>query len=827
MNDHDSSTSKFLVDDYEGISSDFIEMEPLPSREGYCDLFKAKRYGRWYLLKCLKEKEATYPVYQQMFRKEFEISVALQHQSVVQVTGLETVKLPDGRTALCIISEWIDGVTLSEYLKGASGSSEPSVNERRRVAEELAEAVAYIHSQQVVHRDLKPSNIMITNNGNYVKVIDFGLADTSSHAILKQPAGTMRYMAPEQMQTSMADVRNDIYSLGVILQEMNLGGGKYRRVVERCLRPMEQRYQQMDDLLKDLHSRRGQYLMWGGVAAVVVAVVTLLLWQVSSLQRRSAQMEKEAAEQQLQLKILNHEIIGFDDPEVQRLCVAHWDTDGDGQLSYKEAAAVDSLGQVFTGNKKILSFDELENFTGLTAIDANAFRDCESLQSVRLPISVRFIRSNAFRGCDQLEYIRMPDDLAVLGDSAFEGCRELSEVSFDGNAPSIGQDVFRSCGSHMVLTYQKAKGGWSTPLWQGYASYPVHIHDQSGEVIKAASADEDGRVDAVCSVCGKWTCRSIIDRIDPDSLTCQDDLTYTGKAQYPKVTVRDVKENLLVEGTDYSLEYSGNVNAGTGTVRVIFQGRYTGTMTREFTIRPKDLSQAAIVLSQSSYTFDGKAKQPAVSISGLSGGTDYTVTYKNNTNAGTATVNASGKGNYCGTASATFRIAPAGISGWSISLSAASYAYTGTVRKPTVRITGIQAEDYLVKYSNASSKNVGTYTVTVSGRRNYTGSRSLTYTIKPKATSISSLTAASKAFTVKWKKVSAQATGYQIQYSTSSTFASGNKTVNITSYKTVSKKVTSLKASKKYYVRVRTYKTVGTKTYYSAWSAKKGITTKQ
>ena len=94
--------------------------------------------------------------------------MALQHQSVVQVTGLETVKLPDGRTALCIISEWIDGVTLSEYLKGTSGSSEPSVNERRRVAEELAEAVAYIHSQQVVHRDLKPSNIMITNNGNYV-----------------------------------------------------------------------------------------------------------------------------------------------------------------------------------------------------------------------------------------------------------------------------------------------------------------------------------------------------------------------------------------------------------------------------------------------------------------------------------------------------------------------------------------------------------------------------------------------------------------------------------------------------------------------------------
>ena len=179
MNDSDSSTSQYLVDDYEGISSDFIDMESLPSRGGYCDLFKAKRYGRWYMLKCLKEEESTYPVYQQMFRKEFEIAVTLQHQSVVQVVGLETVKLPSGRVALCIIYEWIDGVTLADFLTGASSGQQPTVNERRRVAEELAEAVAYIHSQQVVHRDLKPSNIMITHNGNYVKVIDFGLADTS------------------------------------------------------------------------------------------------------------------------------------------------------------------------------------------------------------------------------------------------------------------------------------------------------------------------------------------------------------------------------------------------------------------------------------------------------------------------------------------------------------------------------------------------------------------------------------------------------------------------------------------------------------------------
>jgi len=434
MSDKDNSTSQYLIDDYEGISSDFIDVEQLPSRGGYCDLFKAKRYGRWYLLKCLKKEEATFPVYQQMFRKEFEIAVALQHQSVVQVMGLETVSLPGRGAALCIISEWIDGVTLSEFLQGSAGNAQPTVYERRRVAVELAEALAYIHCQQVVHRDLKPSNIMVTRNGNYVKIIDFGLADTNSHAILKQPAGTMRYMAPEQMQTSVADVRNDIYSLGVILQEMNLGGRKFRKVVERCLRPMEQRYQQMDDLLKDLHSRRSQYWMWAGAVATVLAVITLLLWQVSNLHRRAMLMEQEAAEQQLQLKILNHEIIGFADTEAKRLCVAHWDINGDGELSYEEAAAVDSLGNVFTGNSKLRSFDELEHFTGLTAIDRDAFRDCVSLQSVRIPTSVRFIRSNAFRHT-AMERFTFPGAVAGLGDHFLEDCPRLETVIFESRLP--------------------------------------------------------------------------------------------------------------------------------------------------------------------------------------------------------------------------------------------------------------------------------------------------------------------------------------------------------------------------------------------------------
>ena len=414
-------TSGYITTDYEGIHSEFTEIVALPS-SGTCDLYKAKRYGRWYLLKCLKTVYAADAAYQQMLRKEFEISITLQHSAVMQTTGIEDVPLPERGTARCIVSEWIDGRTLAAYL-----AENPSLQERQRILREIAEGVAYIHSQQVVHRDLKPSNIMVTHSGDYVKIIDFGLADTSSHAILKQPAGTMQYMAPEQLQHSVADVRNDIYSLGVIMQGMGLKGRHYRSVITRCLLPIDQRYQKMDELLGDLNSRRQQYLLWGTTALLVAGIIGILIWQVLHLQRN-------AAEQQLQLRILNHEIIGFADPEAKRLCVAHWDTDGDGELSYEEAAAVDSLGNVFTGNKRLRSFDELQYFTALTAIDPGAFRDCVALQSVRLPASVRFIRGNAFRHT-AIERFTFPGTVAGLGDHFLEDCPRLETVIFESRLP--------------------------------------------------------------------------------------------------------------------------------------------------------------------------------------------------------------------------------------------------------------------------------------------------------------------------------------------------------------------------------------------------------
>ena len=138
----------------------------------------------------------------------------------------------------------------------------------------------------------------------------------------------------------------------------------------------------------------------------------------------------------------------------------------------------------------------------------------------------------------------------------------------------------------------------------------------------------------------------------------------------------------------------------------------------------------------------------------------------------------------------------------------------------------IKGEDYTVSYASGR-KNVGSYTVTVKGRERFKYTKKLTFKINPKGTTISKLSAAKQAFTVKVKKQASQTTGYEVAYSTDKKFKkSATKKQAITSYKTTSKKITGLKKGKKYYVKVRTYKTLKGKKYYSSWSEVKTVKAK-
>ena len=210
----------------------------------------------------------------------------------------------------------------------------------------------------------------------------------------------------------------------------------------------------------------------------------------------------------------------------------------------------------------------------------------------------------------------------------------------------------------------------------------------------------------------------------------QTSYTYDGTEKKPAVTVKYGGETLAY-GTDYTLVYFNNIQAGTATVAVVGLGRYSGTENRNFTIQPDvktDISTCTVTLGQTSYTYDGNEKKPTVTVKDgsktLTAGTDYTVAYSNNTGAGSAAVTVTGKGNYSGTVSKSFTIGARPIASATVTLSQTTYTYDGNEKKPTVTVkdgskTLSAGTDYTVAYAN--NKNVGTATVTVTGKGVYTG----------------------------------------------------------------------------------------------------------
>ena len=242
------------------------------------------------------------------------------------------------------------------------------------------------------------------------------------------------------------------------------------------------------------------------------------------------------------------------------------------------------------------------------------------------------------------------------------------------------------------------------------------------------------------------------------------------------------------------------------------------------------ISKANVTLSTSTYAYDGKAKKPSVTVKlngkTLKNGTDYTVSYSNNTKVGTAKVTITGKGNYTGSVSKTFSIKnnfkKATVSGIS------TKAFTGKniTQSITVKYNGKTLKngtDYTVSYSN--NKKIGTATAKIAGKGSYTGTVAKTFKINPAKQEIQKLTAKSKAFFVDWAQ-KGSATGYEIQYATNSKFTSAKK-VTITNNKTDKTTVSKLSGKKKYYVRVRSYTTVKGTKYYGTWSASKSVTTKK
>lgn len=331
-----------------------------------------------------------------------------------------------------------------------------------------------------------------------------------------------------------------------------------------------------------------------------------------------------------------------------------------------------------------------------------------------------------------------------------------------------------------------------------------------------------------------------------------EDHMYTGVEICPEITVKEIvseadpkegenegtqpKKKILKLNEDYTVTYSNNTNAGTAEILIQPKDttKYSGEKKRTFTIKPVDINNLELKISEK--TYKGIAQRPDVSLyfngKRLTRSKDYHVGhYKNNMDVGTATCLVKGDGNFTGSRTAEFKINPKNIYGLSFS-DISIRTYNGVAITPKVTIvdqaispakTLTQNKEYTLSYID--NNKVGTAGVIISGMGNYSGSKIITFKIRPKATTLVKLTKGKKKIKVKWTKQTTQVTGYQIQYSTSSKFT-GAKSVTVK--KTYSTKtLTKLKGKKKYYVRVRTYKSVAGIKYYSKWSNVKAITTKK
>lgn len=270
------------------IEDETAPLEEIGRRDGPFILYKSSRHRRIVAIKCVRPEFRDNPLYWDMLRKEYEIGHSLNHPNIREYYALDN----DPELGICLEMEWVDGDSLDQLLPECRRNAEL----RDKIARQILDAVRFMHLKQVIHRDLKPGNILVTRNGQNVKLIDFSLSDSDSHLVLKGNAGTARYASPEQKECGPADFRSDIFSIGVILSEMS-DSRRYRNVSRKCMRPdKDRRYPDIDRLEAALFpsSYHGLGLI---AAAVIIALAVSALWMFRQEEPEEEDIDIEAIDE--------------------------------------------------------------------------------------------------------------------------------------------------------------------------------------------------------------------------------------------------------------------------------------------------------------------------------------------------------------------------------------------------------------------------------------------------------------------------------------------------------------------------------------------------
>ena len=411
------------------MSDEFEIIEELPSA-GYNRLFKAVRYGKYFILKGLREEYIDDRLYQGLIAKEFDVLISLNHPNIVRCYGIECV----GDLGLCIVMEYIDGRPLDKFLQ-----SKPSFATRKKIVKQMLDAMDYYHELQLVHRDIKPSNILITNNGNNLRLIDFGLADTDYYAVFKEPAFTIQYASPEQMEGGKLDLRSDIYSFGRVLQQ--IFPNSYKRVAKKCCKhSRKQRYPNLHYVYNAMFSAK-RWLIPSLIALILISFLSYFTY--NQLHYYSKPFETQIASgQNLRIQIIDSQAVILSNQQVEGEMILPETI----KYRFREFPLRRIERYAFFGNEKLTSVKLAEN---LRYLGEWSFSSCLELRdTLILPLDLEQIDRDAFTGTRfshvlvKSRNLRTVDTLEAR--NYFFNCPTIKKIVFEESVESLPKYLFRN-----------------------------------------------------------------------------------------------------------------------------------------------------------------------------------------------------------------------------------------------------------------------------------------------------------------------------------------------------------------------------------------------
>ena len=439
-----------------------------------------------------------------------------------------------------------------------------------------------------------------------------------------------------------------------------------------------------------------------------------------------------------------------------------------------------------------------ENITG---IGERTFFACTSLTSITIPDSVISIGEHAFDTCNDLESITIPDGVTSIGENAFIMCYNLESITIPNSVTSIGEYAFWDCYRLTSITIPDSVTSIGEEAFMHCSSLTsITIPDSVTSIERGVFCDCSSLTsitipNSVTSIgTGAFQyCSSLTSITIPDSVTSIGVMAFMHCSSLTSITIPDgvisIGRYAFVDCSSLNSIIIPNSVTSIEDYAVGYGDELAENQISHYAVKKDDF----VIYGTKGSAAETYAKENGFTFKTIAGKTKLT---SKNTK---------------------------------VKLSKTAFNFDGKAKKPTVKVLDtkgrtLKKSNYTVTYSN--NVKVGKATATITFKGKYSGTIKKTFTIKPAKTTITGTSRKSDSVTLTWKKQKKEVSGYQIQYATDRKFTKNAKTVTSKGIKKSSKKISGLSKKTTYYFRVRTYKTVNGKKYYSGWSKIETVKTK-